>query len=55
MAASIPSVDDAACAKAKEKHISFHTFVERCIVIIEKPKRKYSCAILYSDGIYDQG
>jgi hypothetical protein len=53
-AASISGVDNAACAGTKKKHISFNTFVEQCIAI-EKPKRKYSGAIFYSDAVYDQG
>jgi hypothetical protein len=44
-AMSIPGVDNAACARAKKKYVSFNTFLKQCIAI-EKPERKYSCAIL---------
>lgn len=52
--ASIAGVDGAGGAVAKKKHISFNTFVEQCIAI-EKPKRKYSGPIFYSDPVYEEG
>lgn len=40
--------------QSKKKHISFNTFVEQYIAI-EKPKRKYSGAVYYTDSVYDGG
>ena len=52
--ASIAGADGAGGVVAKKKHISFNTFVEQCIAI-EKPKRKYSGPIFYSDPVYYEG
>ncbi|KAI0683723.1 hypothetical protein BC835DRAFT_1221802, partial [Cytidiella melzeri] len=52
--ASISGADGASGVGSKKKHISFNTFVEQYISI-EKPKRKFSEPIFYSDSVYNQG
>ncbi|KAI0339591.1 hypothetical protein BDW22DRAFT_1431493 [Trametopsis cervina] len=48
------SCTEVAGVGAKKKHISFNTFVEQYIAI-EKPKRKQSASIFYSDSVYGGG
>ncbi|KAI0091525.1 hypothetical protein BDY19DRAFT_991222 [Irpex rosettiformis] len=50
----LDGADGVGVVVAKKKHISFNTFVEQYIAI-EKPKRKYSGPIFYSDPVYDEG